>query len=262
MQLALTMAGQTEVPPDSGIWVPGEGIRRVLMAVDLDTPELLLARLQGYDAAIAHHPPKPGGLPPAMYQRHVDLMTAAGVPAAEAEAAVADRLAALHRAHHAANSGHSPAVARLLGLPYLNIHNPLDEVGRRRLQAVADEGDRPDRTLAELLAALRRLPELDRAQGGPEVAVGDPAAPAGRVVVVHAAGTNGGYEVASAYYRAGVGTVVYIHADAASVARLRREGRGQLVVSGHIGSDLVGIHPFADALRTAGLTVDVLEDLA
>jgi len=80
MQLALDLIGWESLPADSAVYVPGNDLRRVLMGLDIGTAELLMARQMGYDAVIAHHPV---GLPHRVwpvYLRHVDLMTAAGVP--------------------------------------------------------------------------------------------------------------------------------------------------------------------------------------
>jgi len=78
-------------------------------------------------------------------------------------------------------------------------------------------------------------------------------------VVVHGCLTNGGYGVADAYFRHGVSTVVYIHCPQPDVERLSSEGRGNLIITGHIASDLLGINPFVRALRVAGIEVVALD---
>ena len=56
MQIALDLVGFDLIPSDSAVYVPGEGIQRVLFGLDIGTAELLMARQLGYDAVIAHHP--------------------------------------------------------------------------------------------------------------------------------------------------------------------------------------------------------------
>jgi predicted Fe-Mo cluster-binding NifX family protein len=73
--------------------------------------------------------------------------------------------------------------------------------------------------------------------------------------VSHAAGTNGGYEVAKTYFKHGVGTLIYIHVSSSDLERLRADGVGNLIVSGHISSDSVGINPFLDELKNKGIDV-------
>ncbi|MCL6451942.1 MAG: hypothetical protein K6T75_11670 [Acetobacteraceae bacterium] len=258
MQAALDMVGFRGVPPDSGIFVPGRGIRRVLAGIALGPAEFWLARELKCDAALAHHPPP--GLPTfsAILDRHVDQMVAAGVPEDEAVRAVSSLKEGYDLAFLVGNYDHVPSVARALGLPYLNIHNPLDELGRRRMDAavqarLAERG--PAARVQDVVDALLTLPEFARARTRPRVLVGSPDNPAGRTVVSHGAGTNGRYPVAAAYFSHGVSTLVYIHAEQSTLDRLRQEGRGNLVVAGHAASDACGICPFLDELESRGLEV-------
>ena len=56
MAVALELAGQTEVPPDSGIDVPASHVRKALFGIDADGSDLLIAMQLGYDLLINHHP--------------------------------------------------------------------------------------------------------------------------------------------------------------------------------------------------------------
>jgi len=82
--------------------------------------------------------------------------------------------------------------------------------------------------------------------------------PLGRWVVLHGAGTNGGYPIAKCAFDHGIDTVVYIHVDPGHLARLRGEfaAKGKnLVVTGHVASDSIGINVLVRALREHGLEV-------
>ena len=260
MQVALDLVGFDAVPDDSAIYVPGEGIRRLLFGLDIGAGELLMARQLGYDAVIAHHPV--GVAPRAwrVFERHVDLLVGAGVPEEAARAAVAPKLGALRVDGQTRNYEQVPMAAQRLGIPFLNIHCPLDELGRRAMQEAVDQAlaAAPRATLGDVEIALASLPAARRAATEVTVVLGDPAAPAGRVVVAHGALTNGGEHVARAYFEHGVETVVYIHISPADLKRLRADGRGQLVVTGHVVGDAAGIEPYIEALRAHGLEVDVL----
>jgi hypothetical protein len=75
-------------------------------------------------------------------------------------------------------------------------------------------------------------------------------------VVIHAAGVNGGYPVANALFENGVDTVVYIHLFSEEQEdRLRGENKGNLIVTGHYGSDSLGINPLVDELERRGLEI-------
>jgi putative NIF3 family GTP cyclohydrolase 1 type 2 len=262
MRLALDLGGLADVPGDSAVYVPGENIRRVMMGVDIGAAELLLARQLGVDAAIAHHPA--GGAAELGFarvlSRQVDLMVEAGVPIETAKRVVQPRIAARLLRSQAANHDHAPSVARLLNLPFLNVHLPLDELGRRVMDAaVRDHLATLEREplVRDVLDALATIPEIRDAATHVMVPVGRLDNPAGKVVVFHGAGTNGGAAVAEALFAHGTATVVYIHLNPDDADRLRALGRPDvnLVVSGHIASDLIGINPFVAALEARGVEV-------
>ena len=257
MQLALGMVEYPDVPGDCAIYVPGTGIRRVMIGIDIGPAELMLARQLGYDCVIAHHPA--GAVPDrfSVYRRHALQMTAFGVPSEEAERIVDARRAQIEAAGSVENYDRAPSVARLLGMPFLNIHNPWDELGRRRMQEVVDAhlADHPAATVGSVAAALGQMAEFRAAATRIEIRAGSAETPAGRTVVSHGAYTNGGYAVASACLRHGAGTVTCIHFPVEDGARIQGEGSGNLIVSGHIASDTVGITPFIAELRRRGLEV-------
>ena len=88
--------------------------------------------------------------------------------------------------------------------------------------------------------------------------MGRAANPLGRWVVLHGAGTNGGYHVAKAAFENGIDTVVYIHVDTGHLRRIQDEfgkRRKNLVVTGHVASDSIGINVLVRALRERGLEV-------
>jgi hypothetical protein len=256
MAAANELVGFDQTPPDSAIYHPGHGIRKVLIGVDIGAGELLFARQYGFDAVIAHHPI---GLVDAWrcYRTHVDHLMREGVPREEAETAIAVRLEALAVRGQAENFDRLTSLARLLDVPLINVHQAPDEVGRRILQGVIDAclAGNPDASLAEVAAAFERLPEFQAAPTRVQVLVGEPAARAGRTVMSLGAYTNGGHVVADTYFRHGVNTVCYIHIDPAELAPLRADGRGQVLVTGHIAGDAVGLNVYIRRLEELGLEV-------
>jgi hypothetical protein len=262
MQIALDLVGFDAIPADSAIYVPGDRIERVIFGLDIGTAELLMAHQMGYDAVIAHHPV---GVPHRawrVFERHVGLMVGVGVPEEAARAAVAPKTEALRVGGMSRNYEQVPLAARRLGMPFLNIHCPLDELGRRVMQSTVDGvlAADPAATLGDIAGALAALPAAQRAETRVDVALGDPAAPAGKVLVSHGALTNGGVSVARACFEHGIDTVVYIHIAPGDLAQLEKEG-GQLIVVGHLVGDAFGIAPYIAALRERGLQIDVLSDV-
>ncbi len=258
MQLALDLVDWTEIPPDSAIYYPGSRISHVLMGIDVGAGELFMARQLGFHAVIAHHPAGFTGPTWEVYRYHVRQLVAAGVPADQAEAAVAVRVGDLQARAQMQNYDHVASVARLLEMPFLNIHAPLDELGRRIMQETIDArlAKQPEASVRDVRDALLELPAYRASKTEMLVAMGDWDAPAGRVAVSHGAYTNGGYQVARAYFRNGVNTVCCIHFPPEDARKLAEEGiQGNLLVMGHIAGDSVGILPYIARLRQEGLEV-------
>lgn len=260
VELALDMAGMHELPADSTVYIAGSGLDKIMFGIDIGPAELLLARELGCDAVIAHHPA--GGSStlrfPEVLGRQVELMVEHGVPEAVAVEAVQPLLTRATMGAHAANFDHTPSFARLLRMPFMNMHLPLDEVGRRVMVETVNEHlitlDHAP-TVQDAIDALTTIPELADAETRIMVPVGAVDGPLGKLAVVHGAGTNGGATIAEAYFAHGVGTVLYIHCAGEEVRRLRECGGGNLIVTGHIASDLIGINRYVVEIEAQGVEV-------
>ena len=261
MAIALELAGWSAVPGDCAVYYPGARISHVLIGIDVGSAELFMARQLGYHAVIALHPAGRVGPFWEVYRRHVGQMVAAGVPYDDAEAAVAARIAAMQADAQRENYDHAASVARLLETPFLAIHSPLDEVGRRIMQGVADDllAQRPNATRADLRDALLALPEFAAARTEMGAPLGEWDAPLGKVVVAHGAYTSPDYHVARAYLTHGVNTLVCAHFPLEEARWLANEGvaatGGAVLTVGHIAAHSVGANPYIARLRADGLEV-------
>jgi hypothetical protein len=257
MESSLKLAGLKDIPEDSTIYVSGRDIGKVLFGIDAGVSELLLAKQLGYDAVIAHHPQ--GGTAVVnfheVFNRHIQQMIKAGVPREEAEKAVTNKLQTLEVQGHTRNYAHAVDVAKLLKMPYMNIHTPLDEIGRRIMSEQIHSRINENSTVQDVVSALKELNEFKNAVTEIKIRLGKAENLAGKVVMSHGAGTNGGYEIAKTYFKYGVGTVVYIHISPLDLEKLRSEGKGNLVVTGHIASDSVGINPLIHELEKRNVSV-------
>ncbi len=259
LDLSLEMAGFDSVPDDTRIYNPRENVQRILLGIDIDEDDLRSAKERGFDLVLAHHPPVKVGIE-GVLPRHIDLMIEAGVPKARAEAAYEEHFSYLSERWSQGDPGprHEDfaKLARDLDLGFMNIHLPCDEIGRVIMQRTVDQLP-SGAGVEDLIDAFASLPEIALAGEGVELVSGDPNTPAGRSIVIHAAGTNGGHAVATALFDAGYDTVVYIHLHEEQAERLRAESRGNLITTGHYGSDSLGINPLVDHLRAAGLEVEL-----
>jgi putative NIF3 family GTP cyclohydrolase 1 type 2 len=259
MGLALEMAGLDEIPPDSGIHVPGKNVKRVLLGIDMETPELLLAKQLNFDLVIGHHPA--AGLPAVYWwqvmDRQIELMVKAGVPINRAQRALKRRREMVEKRSHVGNYDRSLSAAKLLNLPYMNIHQPIDIITEQRVDGHLQQrlSQNPRAKLEDVVNWLLELPEYKKAATKPKIRVGDRNDYAGKVVVSMAGGTNGGGDVAKAYFEAGVGCLVLMHMEDSDLKEVREHNMGSIIVAGHMASDSIGLNIFAEKLREKGLEV-------
>lgn len=257
MDLALKLAGLEHVPEDSSIYVSGRNIERVLFGIDAGVPELLLAKKLDYDAVIAHHPQGETAVTDyhKVFRRHIKQMVGVGIPKEEAEEAVKKKMQGLEVIGHTRNYAHAVDVAKLLNLPYMNIHTPLDEVGRRKMSEQIESRKNEKSSVKDVVDILKELPEFGKAVTEIKIRLGKAENLAGKVMVSHGAGTNGGYEVAKKYFKYGIGTLVYIHISPEDLEKLKVQSEGNLIITGHIASDSVGINPLIHELEEREIVV-------
>lgn len=257
MKIALDLAGMRSVPADSGIWVKGKNIRKVLFSIDAGAPEILLAQQLGYDLLIGHHPVASARLGfPKVVERHAGLLVEKGVPSRAAQKAAGELVDRIEVRAHPNNYLHDQEFARLARMPFMNIHLPIDQVTRSFLLERIIEAKA--KTVGELASKLGRIPEFRRAATEIKVRMGRKENPLGNWVLVFAAGTNGGYPVAKAYFEHGVDTVIYLHVDYDELQKLKQDTKGNLMVLGHMAGDSIGINIFLRELARRGVRSDTI----
>ena len=140
-------------------------------------------------------------------------------------------------------------------MPYINIHTPLDELGRKIMVQKINEETKKNASVGDVVSALDKLPEFKNAETEIKIRLGEASNNAGKVVVSHGAGTNGGYEIAKTYFKHGIDTLIYIHISPSDLEKLEVDGKGNLIITGHIASDSVGINPFIEELEKRDVNV-------
>ncbi|MDH7479496.1 MAG: hypothetical protein QHH02_05755 [Syntrophomonadaceae bacterium] len=259
IETALQLAGLQETPADSGVIVDGQDLRRVMFGIDMETPEIILAKQLGYDGVITHHPK--GGKPMLdlhqVMENQIDRMVQAGVPINKAQKALADRREEVERSYHVTNYDRAVAAARLLEMPFVAIHTPADLLGEYIVQSHLDKrlGQVPRATLKDVINCLLEIPEYQNALVKPKIWVGREDSYAGRIWVTMAGGTGGGSKVAQAYFEAGVGTLVVMHMTEEVLRAVKQQGIGNVIVAGHLPSDSIGINCIIKALEKQGMEV-------
>jgi hypothetical protein len=272
LEIAMNLGGMSEVPLDSGIHVPGENIERFIFAMDVNVGLLHMAKQMGFDAVVGHHPCGVLLHRGEVYRRHIDLLEMHGIPRKRSMAALSDSVDTIVRRmenarfrmlHHECPNQTVLEVdaARMLKLPFMNIHNPLDEAGRRILQSKIDEAasKNPHWKLKDVLTLIEDLPEARYAKDVygiiPRIFIGDSETEASRVVFVHGALSAPHPAIIKFYWGNGFRTVVVLHGEFENLEKLRVKKQGNLILTGHFLGDSIGMTPFIRAIRQRGLEV-------
>lgn len=233
-------------------------VRGMLVGVDMETAEVLLAdrlREKGepIDLVFAHHPEGPGyaNLHEVMYMQ-ADLWAAQGVSIAVADQLIAPRASEIQRRISPVNHYRAVDAARLLGLASMSCHTPADNCVNAFVQRHLDEA--APRTLDDIVKSLREIPEYAdgaRKGYGPTIVAGTGTARAGRIVVDMTGGTEGPKEALDRLSAAGVGTLVGMHYSEEH-KKHAEELKMNLVIAGHISSDVLGVNLVLDEIEKAG----------
>jgi hypothetical protein len=233
-------------------------IRGLLVGIDMEVGEVLLAdrlREKGepIDLVFAHHPEGPGfaNLHEVMYMQ-ADLWAQQGVSIAAGDALIAPRAEEIRRRISPVNHYRAIDAANLLGLASLSCHTPADNSVQRFVQRFLD-AEKPA-TLDEVVKALRTIPEYADAAHkgyGPTLISGTGSARPGRIVLDMTGGTEGPADAMNRLSAAGVGTLVGMHYSE-DLKKRAEELKINLVIAGHISSDVLGMNLVLDEIEKAG----------
>jgi putative NIF3 family GTP cyclohydrolase 1 type 2 len=253
MNIGLKLVDWKRVPPDSAIHVKGRKINRVLIAVDVTSAELILAKNLRCDAVIAHHPLGSTALNfYKVFDRHIEFMLEHGVPQHKATDRVKNLKARSEIKSHASIYNDVVAAARILGMPLVNIHQPCDEYMRRKILDKIKTGN--PKLVVDIVKSIEEISEFRNADTRIKVRYGNSKNKIGRWALVIAAGTNGGFPVAKAYFEHGISTLIYLHIDYNDLVKMYEENlRGNLIILGHLAGDSIGLNALADRLEEKGI---------
>ena len=253
MKVGLELAGYKKMPADSGVHIKGNNINKVLIGIDIGTAELMLAKQLECDAVIAHHPIGAAAVNfYKVFDRHIDYMVEHGVPKKTAKDAVEKLKERIETRNHSNIYSDVVGAAKLLGMPLVNIHQPCDEYMRQVILHAIKAG----RTeyVSDIVKSISKIPEFRHAATQVEVKFGNQNSKAGHCALVVASGTNGGSNIAKAYFQHGVSTVLYLHIDYSELMKMREEKlEGNLVVMGHLSGDSIGLNGLAEHLENLGI---------
>ena len=230
-------------------------VRKVLVGIDIESPELLLAdRLNekgaGIDLVLAHHPE--GRAYANFYEvmnMQADILNRLGVPINVAEDQLNSRMKEVERSLLPLNHTRPVDAARLLDIPYCCIHTPADNLVSSHLQQRIDRTS-PQR-LKDVLKLLKDIPEYQEAgrnNAGPRILFGSDEQRTGRIFVKMTGGTSGSKETIETLVQSGVGTLVAMHLPEDHRKEAEKHHL-RVVIAGHISSDTLGLNLLLDKLE-------------
>jgi len=234
-------------------------VKKVLVGVDIEPAELLIAKEIGdIDLVIAHHPLGKGLAHLAdVMDLQCDVLNFYVVPINIAEGLMKKRIEEVARGVNAANHQRTVDAAKLLKINLMNSHTPCDNLAASFLRKKIENNKEIER-IDDLLKVLKEIPEYKEAVkigAGPKIFVGDKENRCGKISLNEiTGGTEGSPKLYGKMANAGIGTVIGMH--------LSEEGRKEaedsninVVIAGHMSSDSLGINLFLDELEKKGIEI-------
>lgn len=241
-----------------------EKIKSALVGIDIEVGEALLAESlktkgRSVDLLLSHHPEGRAyaNLYSVMHMQS-DILQRFGVPINIAEDLMEGRIKEVERRLMPVNHTRAVDAAKLLGIPFICIHTPADNMVSTYLQRLFDE-KKPYR-VSDVLDILKGIPEYKTASyngTGPKILIGSGNRKAGKIFVDMTGGTEGSKEIFASLTSSGVNTIVGMHLG----EEHRKEAEKShlnVVIAGHISSDNLGLNLLMDELFR-DTSIEILE---
>lgn len=237
-------------------------VKSVMVCIDADKQEVVLAHaLRGskneVDMIITHHPEGRGlvNLTKVMDIQET-VMNQHGVPINIVEKLLSKRVTELDRGLHPINHYQHIDAARLLDIPYMCCHTPADNSVHTFLENFIKGREKKLKTVGDLMEAwfdIEEFAEAEKLGMGPMIFAGSPTSKLGKIAVVGmTGGTSGHDDIFEELSRAGVGTVITMHMGS-KPRDIAEKHHLNVVVTGHMSSDSLGVNLVLDHMEKAGL---------
>lgn len=239
-------------------------IKRVMAGIDIDSAELMVAKYlsnhdpkKPIDLVLGHHPAGMGlvSLDDVMHLQ-ADLLAQYGVPINVAESLMKIRISEVSRGINPANHFKPVQTAELLGMNFMNVHTPCDNLVAKFVEAKLKK-DKPE-YVSEVLKSLLEIPEYKAAakQGvGPRLFTGSEDNRAGKIALTElTGGTEGSVKMLEKLSQAGVGTIIGMH-QSEEHRKEAEKAHINVVIAGHLSSDSIGMNLFLDELEKRGVEI-------
>ena len=235
-------------------------VKKILAGIDMEGPELLLAKQLGdIDLVIAHHPEGPAlaDLSDVMHLQ-AQVLANYGVPINIAESVIKSRISEVNRGISPINHDRAVDIARMLDLNFMCVHTPADNLAASFVIKLLENNQGKIETVGEVVDLLKTIPEYKDAQqrkAGPMIVAGTPERSCGKVVVTEfTGGTDGSKDIYERMSHYGFGTIISMHMG----EEHRKEAEKHhlnVIIAGHMASDSLGMNLFLDEVEKQGIEV-------
>ncbi|HZJ40651.1 MAG TPA: hypothetical protein VFD16_00075 [Candidatus Saccharimonadales bacterium] len=238
----------------------GREIKKILVGIDMETAELMLAKqLGGIDLVLAHHPE---GVALAdlsdVMKLQAQVLANYGIPINIAESVIKSRISEVHRGISPINHDRAVDAARILDMNFMCIHTPADNLGANFMEKIIQSKKEELDTVGDLMELLNSIPEYAEAKkrkAGPMIFAGSEDSSCGKIVVTEfTGGTSGSKDIYEKMSQYGIGTVIGMHMS----EEHRKEAEKyhiNVVITGHMASDSLGMNLLLDEIEKQGIEV-------
>lgn len=232
-------------------------IKRVLVGIDIEPAEILMAKQLGADLVISHHPVGKGlAQLSEVMDLQIEVLSLYGVPINVAEKLTRLRISEVARGVNKLNHQRTVDCAKLMGVNLMSVHTPADNLAAKFLKDFVEK-EKPER-LKDLMELLEEIPEYKQAKklgAGPMLFVGSPENFCGKIAVTEiTGGTEGSPKLYEKMAIAGIGTVLSMH-QSEEHRKEAEQAHINVVVAGHMSSDSLGMNLFLDELEKRGIEI-------
>jgi len=235
-----------------------EEIRRILLGIDLEVAEVLLAdylasKNRKIDLLLSHHPE--GRALANLYEvvnMQAEIFHQYGVPINVAEGIMDSRVKEIERKLLPVNHRRAIDAARILNIPFMCVHTPADNAVTSYLTKIF-KNEKFDK-VRDVLVRLKKIPEYKESfkqNAGPKLVLGSPDKSAGKIMVDMTGGTEGSAKVLEKFSQAGIGTMLCMHMSEKHIQEARKHHLN-IIIAGHIASDTLGLNLILDDLDPKG----------
>ncbi len=233
-------------------------IKKILVGIDIEPAEILLAKeLGGIDLIISHHPLGKGlaHLSEVM-ELQCDVLNKYGVPINIAEGLMKEKISEVARGVNKVNHQRTVDAAKLLGFNLMCLHTVCDNLAVKFLKDKIEQQN-PER-VEDLIRLLKDVPEYQEAMkigAGPKIFVGAEENRCGKIALTElTGGAEGSPKLYEKMAQAGIGTIVAMHVSEEHIQEAQASNLN-VIIAGHISSDSLGMNLFLDELEKQGINI-------